>query len=61
MVRLIVFFLVLSGCATLEQEVTLIEVDGWKLGVYEERRAGRSKLLAQALHEIIVDSDIPRY
>ncbi len=35
MIRIIVFLLVLSGCTTLGQDVTLIEIDGWKLGVYE--------------------------
>jgi hypothetical protein len=35
MIRLIVLLLVLSGCTTLGQDVTLIEIDGWKLGVYE--------------------------
>ncbi len=35
MIRIIVLLLVLSGCSTLGQDVSLIEVDGWKLGVYE--------------------------
>ena len=35
MIRIIMLLLVLSGCTTLGQDVTLIEIDGWKLGVYE--------------------------
>ena len=35
MLRIIVLLLVLSGCTTLGQDVSLIEIDGWKLGVYE--------------------------
>ena len=35
MIRIIVLLLVLSGCTTLGQDVTLIKIDGWNLGVYE--------------------------
>ena len=35
MIRPIVLLLVLAACTTLGQDVTLIEIDGWKLGVYE--------------------------
>lgn len=35
MIRTIVLLLALSGCTTLGQDVTLIKIDGWHLGVYE--------------------------
>ena len=34
-IRFTVLLLVLSGCTTLGQDVTLIEIDVWNLGVYE--------------------------
>ena len=35
MIRLAALLLVLSGCGTLGPDVTLVQVDGWNLGVYE--------------------------
>jgi hypothetical protein len=35
MIRTLALLLALSGCATLGQDVTLIQIDGWHLGVYE--------------------------